>query len=849
MEMNGSLGLEIRRNTLADPAAPALLAPGMPALTRGELLAQVDGIAFALTSAGLRRGAVVAVVEPGGAELLSLFLGISAIGACAPLNPALSPSELEFYMPDLRPDALVVNRLDSPAAAQARMQDLPIFETHRLISHAALVTQPPPSPEPDAEALLLHTSATTGRAKLVPLTHRRLNAMMDNAARILELSGRDRFLSMMPLFHLQGLISAAAQLARGGSVIAAPGFDAVRFPEWMEEFRPTWYTAGPALHGAILPVARKEQSRVRSAPLRFVRSIGARLPPQLLADVETALGVPVLEGYGLTETGVVTSNPLPPGLRKPGSAGPANGSEISILDENGAPVEPGRQGQIAVRGPAVFDGYRHNEEVTRLAFRDGWFLTGDLGRLDEDGYLFISGRLKEMINRGGEKVLPVEVDDVLMSHPAVARAAAFAMPHPTLGEDVAAAVVVREGAGVSESALRRYAAAHLAPFKIPRRILFLDSLPAGATGKPKRAELAARLADAVRPFHPPESDIELRLAAIWQRLLNLDQVGRHDDFFSLGGDSFALTLFMTELEIEFGAAANALDESEFFASPDLATIARMLEGHAPQRGSAPLVQRPPYIVLQREGKRRPIFCIPGADENPYYFRELAQCLGGERPFYVLRDPRPLEARGRYSVEEVAARYAGIIRSLQSEGPYLLGGHCFGGVVAYEAARQLRRQGARVDHVVLFEVPAPGHPKIARHWWRYARAAGEVLLGRRNLTLSEAAAHLKTLARLARRRLPAPVAAPPPATHPNVEAMQSYVPRPLDCPVTQFIAAAEPHKSEILDDPLLAWREYVDGNFDVQPAAGPADAIFRYPHVRTLAENLRRVLDSHGESSR
>lgn len=842
--MTGSFQAELVRYACVDPDAPALLAPGRPALSRSALVRKSAGIAHALAAAGLPAGAVVAAVEPDPYELLPMLLGVSAFGAFAPLNPALTPAELEFHLPDLRPSALIVHSLDSPAAAQGRMQDLRIFETRRLLAlaDAAPAADFPPPPQPDAVALLLHTSATTGRAKLVPLSHRRLQVMADIAARHFELSSRDCLLGMMPLFHLQGLIAALTQFACGGAVVATRGFDAAQFPEWLVAFRPTWYTAGPALHAAILPAARRCRETVRSSSLRFVRSIGARLAPALLGQLEQVLGIPVLEGYGLTETATVACNPLPPGRRKPGSAGPPVGAEIVILGEDGAPLPPGRQGQIAVRGPSVFDGYRDNEEANRLAFRDGWFLTGDLGWLDEDNYLFIGGRLKEMINRGGEKVLPGEVDDALLSHPAVEKAAAFAIPHPTLGEEVAAAVVLRPGAAAPEHELRRHAASLLSPFKVPRRILFLDSLPAGATGKPKRAELAALLASAAPPDLPPETDCERRVARIWERLLNVERPSRHSDFFSLGGDSFALTLLMTELEIEFGPHAAAIDESEFFASPDIATLARLLEGDGGSPRGPAVREKPPAIVLQREGALPPLFCLPGADENPYYFRELAQCLGSGRPFFILRDPRPIHQRGTYTLEQAAARCLESLRSIRPDGPYLLAGHCYGGVLAFETARQLLAAGAPVERLVLFEVPAPGHPKIARHWRRYLRAAAQVLAGRRAVSLRELAEHGKLLARLGRRRLPAPAAVAPPPAHPNVAAMHAYRPKPLSCPVSHFISADETRKTEILDNPLLAWREYVRGPFDVHPTPGPAGSIFRYPHVRALAERLRAVLD-------
>lgn len=835
----------IQQNALRQPDGFVLLRPGLAPLTWGQLAARARGVARALTMEGVRRGDIIVLMEPDGGDFLSLFFGIVSLGVCAPVNPALSRAELEFYLPDLFPQALVVSRMDSPAVAQGRLQSLKILESSSLLSEAA---NAPPGDLPqrpgwDDLALLLHTSATTGRAKLVPLTHRQLLTMADCTVRTFQLTARDRFLSMMPLFHLQGLLSSIAQFNCGGSVAVVPGFDPARFSAWMEEWKPTWYSGGPALHAAILPILRKETERIRHAPLRFVRSIGARMTPQLLAETEETLGVPVLEGYGLTETGMVTSNPLPPGCRKPGSAGVAQAMEVAIWDENGAPLPPGQQGQIAVRGPGLFSGYCRNEEANRAAFRDGWFLTGDMGWLDEDGYLFLCGRLKEMINRGGEKVLPDEVDDVLQNHPAVARAAAFATPHPTLGEDVAAAVVLRQGASATGAELRRHVAAHLLPSKVPRRILFLETLPTGATGKPIRAKLAEKLAAEMRPWRPPVTDLQIRLARIWQRVLNVERAGLNDDFFSLGGDSFALTLLMTELEEEFGPAASVLDESDFLANPDLATLASLLEGQAPMRVSpAAPSQRLPYIALQREGTRQPFFCIPGADENPFYFRQLAQWMGQDQPFYVLRDPRPIDSRPSFTLEQAAANYADYIQSVQAQGPYIVGGHCYGGVLAFETAQQLLRRGEKVTRVVLFETPAPGHPKVLRNWKRYVHAAAEILAGRRQVSWRDLSSHLRVLAKLGRRRAPVLSLVASPYVHPNVRAMAAYRPHRLDCAVTHFVSTEEVHRAEVLDCPLQAWREYAGGEFDLEGTPGPAAEIFRSPHVRVLAEKLRAVLN-------
>ncbi|QOY90918.1 AMP-binding protein [Paludibaculum fermentans] len=837
---------ELTRWAAASPETPALLSPGRDPVSRAELVAATRTIAKYLADAGVKHGDVVAMVLPDGVDLVLAFAGITSVAACAPLNPASSRAEFEFSLGELRPRALVVDSRDSAAAAVAAVMGLRVIEFPELPAVDARVPALD-SPGSSDVAVVIFTSATTDRAKGVPLTHGNLAAMLASTQRALALSENDRFLSMMPLFHLQGLISTLSQLLAGGSIVFLGGLEAGRLGACIREYLPTWYTAGPALHGAILSAGSVEAGR-----LRFVRSIGARMAPQLMADVEKALGVPVLEGYGLTETGLVTSNACPPGQRKPGSVGRSCGPEVAILGSDGTWLGPQQEGEIAVRGPSVMRGYREDEAATRRAFQDGWFLTGDLGHLDEEGFLYVTGRIKEMINRGGEKVLPAEVEDVLLAHPSVKKAAAFGRPHPTLGEDVAAAVVLHKGARANEWELRSHAAGHLTAFKVPRRIFFVEAIPVGATGKVRRADLARDLSTRIAHHQAPRSSLERSIAGIWRKVLNVERVGVHDDFFDLGGDSFAVTLMMAELEAEFGPAATALDTSTFFETPEIATLASLLEGETAAPFRKQNVLRQPLLALQRHGGRTPFYCVPGADENPYYFRELAQEHGEEQPFYIVRDPRPMEDRSAYTVEEMAARFVDQIRAVQVDGPYLLGGHCFGGIVAYEMARQLVAQGHRVDRLVLFETPAPGYPKVLRHWKGYGRQAMAVLKGERQVGFQELQSHARVLLGLCRKRafsmgrrvaVLAPLAhSSARDEHPNWKAGREYRLKPLHCDVLQLVSAEEEHSTTVLDDPLTAWREFVRGKFEVAATSGKADRIFRQPHVRVLARRMRAALD-------
>ncbi len=394
---------ELRDRARSAAGAPALLAPGRDPLTFGGMLRQAEAVTATLRGAGVRGYEAVAVVLPDGPELVTTFLGVTAAAVCAPLNPLFREAEIEFCLASIGPAAVITDpALNSPAATVARRMNIPVLEA-TAGARKAEVRSPDGPPHkgmrhPDGAALLLHTSGTTSTPKLVPLTHANLREMAGNTQRILGLTAADRFFGMMPLFHLQGLMSALAQLAAGGSVVCTSGFKAERFLDWLQEFRPTWYTAGPALHRATLESARARQDGFARVPLRFVRSIGAAMPPTLLADLETALGVPVLEGYGMTEAGVITSNALGPGEYRAGSTGRSAGLEVAVMDGDGAFLPPDHDGEIVVRGPAVMPGYA-GPQTDGSTFRDGWFRTGDLGRLDAVGFLYITGRLKEIINR------------------------------------------------------------------------------------------------------------------------------------------------------------------------------------------------------------------------------------------------------------------------------------------------------------------------------------------------------------------------------------------------------------------------------------------------------------------
>ncbi len=614
--------------------AVALAAPGRRPLTYRQLAEQQKRIGAQLRQLGLGRQDRVAIVLPNGPEMATAFLAVAGAATAAPLNPAYRAHEFDFYLADLDARALIVGPGSSAAArtvAQARgiaifeLVAEPKDEAGRFALHGTAVGPANPDTHPaggEDVALVLHTSGTTSRPKLVPLTHRNLCLSAHNVRTTLRLTPDDRCLNVMPLFHVHGLVAALlASLAAEAQVVCTPGFLAPSFLDWLEAERPTWWTAVPTMHQAILEritstqgvsaqgsrpptqgsrpglltaapsglglspegAAVNRPGRESWAPLRLIRSASAALPPQVLLGLEAAFDVPVLEAYGMTEAAhQVCSNPLPPGQRKPGSVGPAAGPEVAILGPAGQLLPAGETGEVVLRGPNLLAGYAGNPEANAAAFHQGWFRTGDQGYLDSDGYLYLIGRSKEIINRGGEKIAPREVDEALLAHPGVAQAVTFAMPDARLGEEVAAAVVPAPGATLTEAELRGFVAQRLAEFKVPRRIVFVEEVPKGPTGKPQRLGLAGQLGlSSDRAEQPgsskpptPATETAREMLRIWSEVLRLEQIDLDSHFFRLGGDSILAAQVLARIQQRWQVELPFL---VFFDSPTAAGLAAAVD--------------------------------------------------------------------------------------------------------------------------------------------------------------------------------------------------------------------------------------------------------------------------------
>ena len=488
--------------TLGKSDNSAIRASNSKSLTYSDLRQLIVQTKNGLNSLDIFPEDRVAIVLPNGPLMATAFISVSCYTTAAPLNPSYLHDEFEFFMADLGVKALIVEHgSSSPAIEAAKKIGAKIISLVSVPFSGAGYFKISEAQDYNARfdasqnengiALVLHTSGTTSKPKIVRLSHKNIWSSVQAIAKTLDFSENDCGLNIMPLFHIHGLMAGLlAPLSRGGSVYCSPGFNAIKFFSWMEEANPTWYTAVPTMHQAILLRANRNKNIIKMNPLRFIRSSSSPLPPQVITELEETFNSPVIESYGMTEAShQMASNPLN-GMRKPGTVGIAAGPKIAIMDEVGRISKNEEIGEIVIKGDNIMTGYENNPKANQESFTNGWFRTGDQGFIDKDGYISLTGRLKEIINCGGEKISPREIDEILMDHPDVLQVVTFSIPHPLLGEDVAAAVVLRNSSKVTDQELRDFLSKRLATFKIPKKIIFMDEIPKGPTGKLQRIGLA-----------------------------------------------------------------------------------------------------------------------------------------------------------------------------------------------------------------------------------------------------------------------------------------------------------------------------------------------------------------------
>jgi acyl-CoA synthetase (AMP-forming)/AMP-acid ligase II/thioesterase domain-containing protein len=717
-----TLGQLIHRTASRLPDQPAIVSSTFAPLTYHGLERQLDAFRRRLRVAGFDCNARIGVLMPDGPEAVLTIVAVACCTIAVPLDPRLSAFEIDQRLDMLRLSALVVPQGSAfkarQAAARRRLAIIEAAPVGRGQLGLEIAVQVAGSsaidaePDPRSPAFILQTSGTTAQPKLIPFSH---DNMLAAAARLqawFDLTPRDRCLSVSSPYYSHGLkVTVFTSLLTGGSVAIPANSAIVALHEWLDVLQPTWYSAGPALHAAVLDKAQSLGNVQAAHSLRFVVSGGAPLSRNVQDGLQRSLGVPVLEHYGSSEAAQIAANLPPPGPNRQGTCGRPWPDTVAIVGEDGHPLAAGERGEIWIRGSTVTSGYLDAPELNQAAFADGWFHTGDIGSLDEDGFLSLHGRLSELINRGGEKIAPAEIEAALLRHPAIAEAAAFAISHPRLGEDVAAAIVPRRGAQATAAELRSFLQRDLASFKIPRRILTLDHLPKGMTGKVQRRRLrelvdrrSGHRATMPVPVANGPPDLEAELLTLWRRLLKNESVTVDDDFFASGGDSLLAMEMLLEVERIVG---RAVPETILFGAETVRQFAA--------RVSAPTdAPATPFFQPHACGNRSPLYFFNGDLVSGHAsMRRMVELLG---PDYPIISINPHGLRGEpipTSIEAMAADRLPFILAKQSSSPFLLGGKCNGAMVAFEVARLLMAAGHKVDLVTLVDPPTVSARPIPR----------------------------------------------------------------------------------------------------------------------------------------
>lgn len=707
----------IRRHAETQPEAPAILPATSPPISYRELVRSMDAIRALLQRARISPSGRVGLALDHGPELAIWLVAVMDCAIAIPIDPRLTGTELKSLHAQLQLDALLT---------AGKAPSLPGWTARRDFTdpHAGSLTvfiYPPRGHTgniqgPDGIAEILRSSGTTGQPKVVPITHRNIIARVAKLQKWLRLTKEDRSLCIAKLHYGYGNeVSAFAPFFVGASASFLPATPDGGLPsdtlKWLDALRPTYIAAGPTFHMALLDLI-KAQDTLPQHGLRMLQTGGMPISKSTRDALEECFGVPVLDAYGLSETGQLCSGSPGEEHHPFGTLGRPNQGEVAIFGADGKASAAGCVGEIVTRGPSVAPGYMDASGSVLPFLVDGWFHTGDLGAIGADGCLRLAGRLKDVINRGGEKVVPAEIDQVLLQHPDVKEAAAFPVPHSRLGEDVGAVVVLKPDAQVSAIDLRHFVANRLIPFKVPRRIHLVDALPKGATGKLSRP-LLSKLYARRNPeaLEEPRTGLELQIIAIWQRLLDQEDVGPCDDFFEIGGESLLAARMKLELEALVG---HELPNSLLFAASTPRLLADAIV--AADRQKAHLL-----VPIRKEGGRAPFIFFDGDfNGGGYYLRHVAANLDADQPLWSVRPFEPTQGT-LPAYEDMAREYLQLLHKAGLNPPYLFGGHCNGALMALAVAEQAEAAGEKVATVVLIDPISFNARPMVRVLWRTLRA--------------------------------------------------------------------------------------------------------------------------------
>ena len=693
---------------------PAIISSHGEIITYKDFWKQVQFLSGYYKKIGLKEGDAIVTYIPDHFLTAVVLFSVINTGICVPLNKAFTPLELCALIRRIKPCAIIVQKdiedesfhkikREFNLAVIKIQQQNDIYKLEITLDSNDYKTK---KPQYSSDiSLILLTSATTGNSKLVPLRHKQLLAIVKNGFTVFPEAKNGRVLIMIPHFHIQFILAYLSQLFSGGSIIQTEGFDKDIFMYCFSALNPTHFTGNPTILEAIASFPEDFYKNNSFSELRFIASTGSTLSGALKSKVEKLYHTRVYEGYGLTETGAITKTPKLPRDERPGSVGKCIGPEVRIINDEGNFLDFGETGEIVIKGTTVTSGYIDDPEANKISFVNGWFHTGDIGKLDPDGYLYLFGRKKEMINRGAEKILPEEVEAAILKHQSVKEAIVFPYPHARLGEDVAACIVL--SSPLSPVELRQFLIKSIALYKIPRLIFYVDTVPKGPTGKPQRNKLAEILISpgdlkkiqtkTTRKFN----DIEYKLSEIWKNLLNVKEIDLHDDFFLIGGDSLMAVQMLYFIEEKWQCA---LTIEELIISATLESISAIVQHKISLKE---LNENKSFakkiVILNANGNRTPYFIVGMKDGTLSVYRNLLKELGTEQPVYGLIPEIYYSGNISLSIlKQTASKYVDIICENQPEGPYRIVGYSLSGLIALEIAHQLIQINRKVDIVVLFD---------------------------------------------------------------------------------------------------------------------------------------------------
>lgn len=853
--MTTSIGARLDCWAERTPTAPAILDIDGQTLSFAELHAARQSLAVQLRDVDIAPGDHVAVLMANGPELAITMLGIVSFATCLPLDPSLTAANMAELTQRGRAVAIVCDADNVAMAAEvARRTCVPVLRVSPtdMFGHLAVSgEQParsdgrPPSltvPTGDHIAVLIATSGTTGRPKIIPLRHRHVLASAAALASAQQLQPTDRALAIVPFWFGQGFVSTlVASLAVGGSVVCARAMMPEQFDHWLGVVQPTWYTAPPSMHAHLVAVTGDSRS---TYTLRFIRAAGSVLSEDVRHALEARFGAPVIDVYGLTEALGLAATPFAPQPRPAGSVGlPTSTTEVRVVDAGGRAVDRGVTGEIIVRGPMVADGYFDDEVETAARFRDGWLHTGDVGMQDDAGFVFVAGRAGDLINHAGQKVSPSEVEAVLLTHPAVADVAVCAVAHTVHGHDVAAGVVVRSGHQVTPRELRQFASGELAPWKLPSTIVFVDALPRTSSGKVLRSQLAevvGRSQSTARTSpvsEPPITPVEQVVAEIFARHLK-KTVSRHDDFFSCGGDSLRAMQVVEDIRDALG---QALKVSTVYRWPTVAELSEEVE-----RWRARAVGMPVKSVAPARTTFVKLFYPSNLDG-------IADELGHDIDIVDIVVPEQVILDGsRHTVESLAAGCIADLDAVRPSGPLVLAGHSFAALIAFEAAVQLRATRRDVLALVIVDGSAPGvsygraQRVFGRMRFHVTQMAGMSALSAVRHGVTKLGVALREWGGEFVLRVSRVLQRPVPGAITNIitysrTLSNAYEPRAFDGPVL-VIRATHSHPGT-RDDQItdLGWAPHVTGKLRVVGVEGDHESILVGSRARIIADHIKELL--------